>query len=296
MKDEEHRAPLVASSLCLIAFVLFLVGCDRAAISGTVTDVQGVPLPGVAVIAEGAEAQTLTDALGRYTLSSPVGIAGIRLVKDGYTSGFLALEPMSNRAITARGVGLWPLPRGAGAYLVEDYRFRAMTAGEPKPFATETGPAYGIRLTTPVEKTAQMKPLMMCHKVPAYDIRLARLRPVKATGPEGGFDVWTVETSIPVEVAPIDEPERYLVEVRIADPLTPGTYAMHWGALEGRKSTEPRAFLFAVEEANQPAEAAAPTPETKPASKKPVAQKASAAPLENVDTTAADAEAEAPPH
>ncbi|MCX5758148.1 MAG: hypothetical protein NTU83_06510 [Candidatus Hydrogenedentes bacterium] len=194
-----------------------------------------------------------------------------------------------------------PLRRAGWRYgrflvvLVENYRFRPMTTAEPKPFATETGPAYGIRLMAPVEKTTELKPLIMCHKVPAYDIRLARLRPVKATGPEGGFDVWTVQTSIPVEVAPIDEPERYLVEIRIADPLKPGTYAVHWGALDGRKSTEPRAFLFAVEEPNQPAEAVS-APKTQPTPKKPAAEKTPAAPLENVDTTAADAEAEAPPH
>ncbi len=276
----------------MLAF--FCVGCDRSVISGMVTDVQGHPLPGVAVIADAAAAQTITNALGRYELSAPRGIAGIRLVKDGYTSGYLALESSTGLSVTAQTVALWPLPRGAGAYLVEDYHFRAMPPGEPKPFATETGPVYAMRVVAAIATTDQPKPLIVCHKMPAYDLRLARLRRVKATGPEGGFEVWTAESNNPVEALPIDEPERVLVEIRLVDALTPGTYALHWGALDGRTSTESRAFLFTVQDPDQPPDIA-PVPETKPDTRKSPPEQPSQMPVENVDTTAADAEAEAPP-
>lgn len=302
MKGESTGRVISSSSfvflswmLCLCSLACCLCGCDRTSISGTVTDVQGVPLPGVAIIAEGAEGQTLTDSLGRYTLSAPLGVSGIRMVKDGYTSGFLALETTSNRSVAARVIALWKLPHGAGVYLVENYQFRSMTECDPKPFATEAGPLYAIRLVAPSEKTTELKPLMMGHKVPPYDMRLARLRPVKVTGPEGGFEVWTVETAIPVEAVPVDEPERYLVELRIVDPLKPGTYAMHWGALDGRKSAEPRAFVFTVEDPNQPVQAPAPT-EKQAAPKKAAPEKTPSAPPSSVDTSAVDAEANATPH
>jgi len=273
-------------------FAFLLCGCDRAVISGTVTDIQGLPLPGVAVIANTGNAQTLTDALGRYTLSAPRNVAGIRLIKDGYTSGYLELQSGQSGSFAVRTVALWHLPPGAGVYLVEDYLFRATTPGEPKPYATDKGPVYAVHVVAPIEKTTQTKPLIICHKMPAYDVRLARLRNVQVTGPDGGFDVWAAETNSPVEAVPIDEPERYLVEIRLAEPLTPGTYALHWGALDGRTSTESRTFLFVVEDPNKPSEAA--PPEARPAPEKPSAEKPPAPPVENVDTSAADAEAEAP--
>lgn len=283
--------------VCVLGGVFGAAGCNRTTVDGSVQDVRGVALPGVAVVAEGAEAQTLTDGLGHYSLSASAGITGIRLVKDGYTSGYLALEGASGRSITARMVALWPLPPGAGSYLVDEYRYRAMTVSEPKPYATEHGPVYGCRVMGAIEKAVQPDPLILCHKVPAYDVRLARLHSVKTTGPEGGFDVWVAEASIAVDAAPVDEPERYLVQIRTAEPLTPGVYAMHWGAFEGRASIEPRAFLFAVEDPSHPAAETPPVPESKPAKapKKAPAPNASAIPPENVDTTAADAEAEAPP-
>jgi len=282
--------------LCAVSFLLPILGagCDRTMISGMVTDVQGTPLPGVAVIADAADAQTITNALGRYDLTAPRGIAGIRLVKDGYTSGYLALENGTGLSVTAQTVALWPLPRGAGAYLVENYHFRAMTPGEPKPFATETGPVYAMRVVATITTTDQPKPLVICHKMPAYDLRLARLRHVKATGPEGGFDVWAAESNSPVEALPIDEPERVLVEIRLADNLIPGTYALHWGALDGRTSIESRAFLFTVQDPDRPAEPA-PVSEAKTEKRNTTQEKSAVSPAENVDTTAADAEAEAPP-
>ena len=57
---------------------------------------------------------------------------------------------------------------------------------------------------------------------------------------------------------PVDEPERYLQQIRLAEPLEPGLYAVHWGALAGHKTSETRAFVFQIESAPgaQPATAA----------------------------------------
>ena len=47
----------------------------------------------------------------------------------------------------------------------------------------------------------------------------------------------------------LDVPEKLLVELRAAAPLSPGVYAIHWGALEGYDSIDPRIFMFELREA-----------------------------------------------
>ena len=44
----------------------------------------------------------------------------------------------------------------------------------------------------------------------------------------------------------LDEPEKLLVELKATAPLEPGVYAIHWGALEGYDSIDPRIFMFAL--------------------------------------------------
>jgi hypothetical protein len=72
--------------------------------------------------------------------------------------------------------------------------------------------------------------------------------------------------------------------------LTPGVYAVHWGALEGYTTTDSRMFLFRVGEAEPPPAEAQPTPE------KPPEQTPASAPHEppDIDTSAVDAEAQPP--
>src|SRR5690606_25434029 len=46
---------------------------ERIAVSGTVTDENGAPMPGVTVIVEGTNAGTVTDLFGNYTIEVPEG-------------------------------------------------------------------------------------------------------------------------------------------------------------------------------------------------------------------------------
>ncbi len=52
--------------------------------------------------------------------------------------------------------------------------------------------------------------------------------------------------AIPVAVAPIDKLEELLIGINLQAPLEPGTYGVHWGALQGYTSTDPRVYLFQV--------------------------------------------------
>ena len=91
------------------------------------------------------------------------------------------------------------------------------------------------------------------------------------------------------------EPERLLLQLRMAEPLRPSVYAVHWGALDGHTSTDSRAFLFRVidpahpEEAEKPPERPQPSEPAK-AKPKPKPPEPAPASAPAVDTEAADAE------
>jgi hypothetical protein len=142
--------------------------------------------------------------------------------------------------------------------------------------------------------------------MPGYDVRFCRLHAIPASSPQGNDrrEVWASEVSLPVELVPIDEPERCLIQVRLSEALTPGLYGVHWGALEGYTATDPRLFLFEVVDAAHGdtlpqgvPKAASPEPEKAAPAKTPEPAKGAKPEVrqtetEPPDTEAADAEAE----
>ena len=58
--------------------------------------------------------------------------------------------------------------------------------------------------------------------------------------------MWVAAGPVNIEVRALDEEEEMLLELRPLRPLAPGTYAVHWGALDGFFSTDRRLFLFDV--------------------------------------------------
>ena len=272
------------------------VSCNRVVVEGLVTDTKGDTLPGVAVSAPGGEYETLTNAVGRYALTCAPGVQGLDFIKNGYTSGHLQLEVLEPRSVSASTMSLWRLPPATGVYLLEDYRYRRLMPLEPKPFTLQGGGlAFGATSLPKLEDTPHQDPVIMCHRMRAYDGRLARLHTVKASAPGGSGvqDTWVSETTIPMEMVAIDEPERFLTQVRATEPLAPGVYAMHWGALEGRTAagSEPRMFLFRVADAAHTQETV-PSEQTPAPSATPNAEPAKAVQTTPVDTEAVDAEAE----
>lgn len=301
-----NRTLVCGAGLILLCAVL--VSCNRATVTGVVVDVQGRSLPGVAVHARGGDAEALTDALGQYALKTPPGIRGLDFLKNGYTSGHLDIDVNAARTFTANRVSLWCLPQTAGVFLFEDNHYRRSTPIEPERFGLKDKSVFGTGRPSNIETTPLPQPLLICYKMPPYDVYMSRLHPVQAMSSQAGKgqqEAWIQEAPIRVELLPIDEPERLLLQVRTAEALQPGVYAVHWGALDGHTSTDPRMFLFRVIDPAHPDEAEKlpekppekpQQPEPPKAKPKPKPPESAPAPTSEpaIDTEAADAEAAAP--
>jgi hypothetical protein len=265
---------LHAAALALTALAALLAGCKpEAVLRGTVRDMSGETLPGVAVTAGGADASVITNALGRYRVTCPRGKARLDFVKTGYT-------PAASEVADARGkielpeIKLWALPPTEGVFLLEQMRFRELDHPRPNRYHAEKGDSV---IGTPVMPKViaavpfggtdnapgpSGTPMLVAHKLPPYDAHLSRLRQLRASSqpppppPAAGADpapppaymekIWVVDADIPLVERPLDEPDRLLVELAPSAMLDPGTYAVHWGAFEGLASLEQRVFLFRV--------------------------------------------------
>jgi hypothetical protein len=300
--------------------LLLLCGCERTVlISGRVTDVRGVALPGVAVTVGDADYEGLTDGTGEYRIRCEPGTVSLHFIKTGYTPGHMELRaglreggagaedadtPLRFSKIQAREVMLWPLPPAKGVYLFEDFAYRALTRCEVAKYlarmekaeedsggkaedriraarfvhGTEIGPEVEMVFEAPAGEAVSVlpaageidagRPLIIACRMPPWDVHLCRMKEVEAARiypemtPEDIQDlvyarrVWVEEENVPVLTAPVDEPDRLLVELRSPVMLTPGVWAVHWGALNGHTSTDPRIFMFRV---------TAPGPENTPA-------------------------------
>ncbi len=264
-------------------------------IRGKVVDVQGLALSGVAVALQGTEYQDVTDGVGGYVLRCPPGPIDLQFMKTGYTPGHLAGQSTSASSEDANGwlktvnmtdMLLWPLPPGNGVYLFEEYRFRETARTEPKRYlpkqsggvVAQSGHIFATKLEPTLETMntfggpayREEEPLLICYKLPAYDVCLYRLEQIEAALPrrlgyataaqkESGEKkddaprpsaftetVWAPTEAVSISAVPIDEPGRLLLELRPAAPLPPGVYAVHWGALDGHITTDPRIFLFRI--------------------------------------------------
>ena len=259
--------PLVASArrsggVFLLAVLVCLGGCEPTVlIRGSVLDVRGQALPGVAVTVRDTGEQATTSGVGSYSLRCLPGIHDLDFMKTGYTPGRLYIEADALRSVEATEVRLWPLPPGTGVYLYEDYRYFEATRAKPDAYiAMDGSPVHGTKKTAELA-TASAEPLLICHKLPPFDTHLYRLHPTEAAVPPQPSDpssaaaapsftetVWAPADAFTVIPVPIDEPEQLLIELRLTAPLPPGTYAVHWGALDGHTTTDPRIFLFRVAE------------------------------------------------
>ena len=238
-----------------------LCGCEPSlVVSGRVVDVSGQALPGAAVSASSAAGQAVTGGVGSFRLRCAPGPARIDVVKTGYTPGHLEIDPAGLRAVQVTDVLLWPLPTAKGVFLFENYRYREMARVKPsRDLDKNAGPIFAVKQFTEVT-TEETQPLIICHKLPSYDVALYRMEQIEAALPQrsarrgradGGdyaytLTVWAPVDAVGVFAVPIDEPGRLLLELRLSAPLAPGVYAMHWGALDGHTSTSPSVFLFQV--------------------------------------------------
>ncbi|MGI6458863.1 MAG: carboxypeptidase-like regulatory domain-containing protein [Candidatus Hydrogenedentales bacterium] len=238
---------ILMAGVCLA----FLAACNRSLISGTVANIKGEALPGVAVQVEGTHYQALTDGLGQYRLPYVSGAVVLQFMKTGYTPGTLVVPAGPVRSITAETVSLWELPLDKGVYLYEDFRYREATKIVPESFLSKDKHAAYATRRWPDLDTTDTEPLVLCYKMPDWDVRLCRMdlteRYVQLPG--GGLEeaqVLAPTRELPVQLVPIDQPEGLLRQVELPGPLEPGTYAVHWGALDGEVDKDPRIFAFSV--------------------------------------------------
>ena len=257
--------------------LLLLAACDQTvSLRGTVYDVRGESLPGVAVTLREIGRQAITDGRGRFgegfnPLRCAPGVYTVDYIKTGYTAGQQSFEASRTGSYELEEVRLWPLPKSQGVYLFEGYRYREASRTEPKQYLAEkaqaVGTQFGNALIFATKKIPELiaqtnEPEILCYRMPDYDVRLYRLDRVSAALPahdsveseEGAAplqfteSVWAPSESITIIPVPIDEPEHTLLELQLTEGLVAGHYAVHWGALDGHSSTESRIFLFRVGE------------------------------------------------
>jgi len=259
------------TALWLACFALLLGGCEQVAtLRGKVLDIQGQRLPGVSITVPGGPTTT-TDAHGEYALRVAPASLHIDFHKTGYTGGWLEIDIASTTVVQADDIQLWPLPESKGVYLFQDFRYTALDRTEPKRYLLPGNRnVFGV-MRAPVLSTTLTTPLLIAHRLPTYDVRAHRIEKTQASLPTAsstttpGETIWAPTEEIPIIAAPIDEPERQLVDLRFDRPLLPGDYAIHWGAFEGFTTTDTRAFLLHIAAPNE-ATVEAPT-EAPPAEK-----------------------------
>lgn len=264
---------------------LLAAGCERGLIEGTVRDFNGdQPLPGVAVHLEGTSSEALTDALGRFRINyiAP-GELTLRFEKTNYTQGLwrgkinelttIALDPEKE------AVRLHRLPLQHGVYLFEDQRYEPTAAMEPKLLKRKESDdqVRGIQRDIAQPLITNPSPVLVVYsgdKMFPYAVQLCELEQVDVAPPSGvsggsTYKAWVKKRDVPVETAMLDEIREQLYQVVLNEPLTPGVYAVHWGALDGNLDMDSRLFYFRYEDAavlsaaeskEQATESAAPAP------------------------------------
>lgn len=239
-----------------VAFLVFASGCGTGFIEGTVVDITGETLPGVAVEVRGMPYEGLSDAHGRYRVKYQPGDLELYFAKTGYTPGMLVLSVNEMRSVEATPVVLWRLPDGGGVYLYEAHRYRRTDFIPPAEFrsidnSAETSSIFGTTRWPTVE-TTDREPLILCFKMPVYGCKLYQMnlvetRPIADDTGSTTVSAWVPGEDIPIVTEPIDAPEGLLVRIRPMNPLEIGSYAAHWGALDGSPvENEIRMFFFSV--------------------------------------------------
>ncbi len=233
--------------LCLVLSLSVLSACERAVIKGKVVNATGQPIPGVAVSAGQDGPQALTDVGGDYAIPVDAALHQLKFMKSGYTSA----ETSAQSARDLDCVTLWPLPLQSGVYFVnKQFKYHPLARTVPKPFSTDDGIVYGItRLPDLPQTDVSQMPQVVFYGLPFYDTSICKLHKMEASPldtPQVKQTIWARETSMPIELTAIDEPDRALWSAKLLQPLEEGIYAITWGGLEKHKPTDDRLFLFRV--------------------------------------------------
>jgi hypothetical protein len=255
-------------TLCLAICLVASAGCKLAAVRGRVVDMHDRPVPGVAVTVADDDDQAVSNALGEYEIGYTQGFVLLRFYKTGFAPAELHLDLPDEGSLNAPPVKMWRLPANQGVYLEEGDRFVALEPFEPERlFLQEGGFGLGAK-RAPEVATMNATPTIVSFKMPRDGARLSRLeKRFVALGEVGEqvhhIEAWVAEKSVPTDLRPLDEPEQLLRQVRLPEPLEPGVYAVHWGALDGYTTIDTRMYYFRVGAPEAP-EVSEATPEEEP--------------------------------
>lgn len=101
-KNEKLRYVAAKLLLCLTLVLLSSGVFAQKTVTGTVTDEQGMPLPGVTVILSGTSTGTITDIDGNYSLTVPAGLenSSLQFSFIGYESQTTAIPANGKQNVT----------------------------------------------------------------------------------------------------------------------------------------------------------------------------------------------------
>lgn len=238
-----------STSNVLIIIALALSGCTPGKLTGIVRNIEGETLPGVSIHIDGADATALSNARGEYELSVKPGQYELTFAKTGYTVSSLKVQKNEDGDTPVPDVRLWNLPPQKSVYLYHDTHYTETTRIIPQRFYMTDGTIdYGTQ-RAPEAQTPFGEPQLLFFRTPRYDARLARLQPETAqlhNDDSQTFEVWTAAGSVGIELDLVEPADPTLMKMNIEAPLQPGRYAVHWGALDGYDTIDPRIYLFEV--------------------------------------------------
>lgn len=233
----------------LIFLILVMAGCTQGQLTGVVRNIEGEELPGVSIQVPGTDISAVSNALGEYTLSVEPGEHELIFAKTGYTISSLSVRKNEVGNSPVPDVMLWNLPPQKSVYLYHDTQYTETTRVTPQRFYMQDGTIdYGVR-SDPDTETPFNVPQILFYRTPRYDVRLSRLHEeiAKLTNDDSQtFPVWTAAGTVGVNLQPVEPADPTLLKLDLDQPLQPGRYAIHWGALEGYDTIDARIYMFEV--------------------------------------------------
>lgn len=211
----------------------------------------GEALPGVSVHVQGTESGALTNALGEYRIPMPTGEHTLLYAKTGYTIFDQVARVDGSGATQISEVHLWNLPPENSVFLYKNMIYTPTTWVIPKRYYMADGTTDYGTLREPEVYSDDAIPLLICYRTPRYDARLTRLQEKTAQLPQDDkqtFDIWSAGGTVGVDLVPVVHSDPSLLKLDVLEPLQPGRYAIHWGALEGYTTLDERIFIFEVTE------------------------------------------------
>ena len=91
LNQSSLRMKKILQIVAMLLFVAFQASAQTKDVSGTISESNGSPLPGVSVVIKGTASGTVTDANGKFSLKAPAGATTLTLTFVGFASQDVAI-------------------------------------------------------------------------------------------------------------------------------------------------------------------------------------------------------------